>query len=189
MKATDKIMLFKPARIAELIGDPDALTVLKACWQRAATAAWTWAMNGDISQPWPYADPMARGQVIVDARTTDICAALLEADDSRAWAIRSIMSLSGFEQRQFHRDELARWIDAMDIDSDYAFRLAEDDQPEQLPAGGSPLIWTEEKAAAAWDMRQRLRSERAHNFMAQTAAHFGVSTRRLTEVFKQRGWM
>ncbi|MBE0592497.1 MAG: hypothetical protein IH616_08870 [Gemmatimonadales bacterium] len=196
MKATDRIVLFTPARVAELIGSPDALALLKACWQQAASAAWAWAMNGDITQPWCYADPAARGQVLVDSRTDDICTGLHGAGEARAMPYRRVMSLTGFEGRQFHRDEIARWLDVMGIDSDYAFALAEDASeivaaPERADGenGGANIRWTKELVTQAWDKRQQLRNEGASNFMKQTAKHYGVSRERLVELFKRDGWM
>lgn len=187
MKATDKIMLFKPARIAELIGDPDALTVLKACWQRAADSVWEWAMTGDISQPWCYAEPAARGQVLVDYRSEQISTEMHRADEDRASPLRKIMSLTGFEGRQFHRDEIARWLDAMDIDSDYAFGLS-DTPSAEVEAGTDGRRWDKESVTEAWRMKQRLKYEECRrSFWPELQEEYGVTRQRLEALFAEYG--
>lgn len=196
MNPTDLIVLFKPARAAELIGNPDALALLKVYWQKAADSAFVWAMNDDLSQPWCYADPAARGQVLVDYYSEEVCARLHEYGEAKAHTYRRLVTMTGFDGRQFHRDEIARWLDAMGIDSDYAFRLTERDmQGDATPDegdsenGGAKLRWTETLAWEAWDMRQKLRSQKQRNFAAKVAEHYGVSTRRLNEIFTKYGLM
>jgi len=195
MNPTDMIVLFKPVRAAELIGNPDALTLLKIYWQKAADSAFQWAMNGDLSQPWCYADPSARGQVLVDYYSEEICALLHRYGEPKAHAYRERVKLTGFEGRQFHREEIARWLEATGIHSDYTFRLADDDtNHDGGTSGGTKTYWTKERAMDAYLMRQRLENEGCPNPMEETAKHFGadlpkkgVSTRRLREVFKTFG--
>lgn len=140
MNARSKIIHFPAGRAAELIdskGTADALAVMKAHWQSAADVAAEWANAGDQTKPWPLAEPGARGEMLVDALTNDVCQKAHEAalrvagqcGQARAAAtapwhqmlIKRWASGKNFASHQMHRDELARWVEAVGIVSEYDF--------------------------------------------------------------------
>ena len=76
MNLTDKRVLFTADRAAQLIHSADtvdALIVMKAQSQNARDVAITWVNKGHTLDPWPLANPDARGEMLVDHRTADLC--------------------------------------------------------------------------------------------------------------------
>lgn len=141
--ATDKIQLFKPDSIARKIGGDteDVLAVMKACFYKAANNAMEWALRGDHTKPWPLETAENRGDALVDHLTAAYCASLhavtVGKEDighvSKEVHLRDIRAVlvkpCGFERRQFWREEIARWLQAMELGSEYAFAADSETPP------------------------------------------------------------
>ncbi|KQP35857.1 hypothetical protein [Pseudorhodoferax sp. Leaf274] len=194
---TDAIVLFNPPRIAEEIGghQGDALAVMKTCNQTAVDEAVTWFHQGGTTEPWPLAEPGSRGERLVDLRTEQLCENILEAaqrvaggtEEQRAealnhWHRQLLDHMAGgmdFERRQFHRDEIARWLKAMGLKSNYQFGASAAPGQEAQPATtGTTKRWTEDGLAA-------LKAYRAEHGTKETAKHFGITEQRVRELLPQ----
>ena len=169
MNLTDKRVLFTADRAAQLIHSADtvdALIVMKAQSQNARDVAITWVNKGHTLDPWPLANPDARGEMLVDHRTADLCqqiheeALLVQGQLEEARTVsRSVLHQKllerwadgkNFEHHEIHRDELARWIVAAGIESGYAFaQVQEAVTPEPQAA---PVAPKEQRQADRWQL-------------------------------------
>jgi hypothetical protein len=172
MSATDKIVLFTGERAAQLIDSKttvDTVAVMKAQCQNARDAAMTWAnelIEGVANAPWPLADPAARDVKLVDFLTNQLCDAIHRAAQStqgrdaagiyplieplmKHWADGKI------ERHQFHGDELARWVAAYGLTSEYAFASG------QSAALAPSKRWTKEELSNLATYRDKYGTEKA----------------------------
>ena len=143
--ATDKIQVFTPDAIARKIGGDtsDVMGVLNACFLKGSDAAFQWMVQGDYSKPWVFSDSDKRGDALLDMRTTKLCADLHEVagrpDDhgpmSKADELKILKTVLldnfPFSRRQFHRDEIARWLVAFGLRSEYEF--SQEAEPQAAP--------------------------------------------------------
>lgn len=123
----DQLQLFKAEQVARLVGGDQeaAMLVIKARSSQAHSHAWEWLINGALGAVWPLADPGQRGEMLVDEKAlafSEHVALQSNADDRlmQANAMRSFLHRD-LESRQFHRAEIARWLDHCGIHSEYRF--------------------------------------------------------------------
>lgn len=162
--ATDMIQIFTPEAIARKIGGDasDVLTVLKCCVTKGLDEAIPWVMHMDYTKPWPLADTACRGDALVDRITDQLCTELhaltSSADDhsgpiskeSKLQLRREILlkrGWNGFEQREFHRNEIARWLAAFGMHSAFNFgqEAKEPDVQPQQEVADAPAPETKEE--------------------------------------------
>lgn len=158
--ATDKIQIFKPDSIARKIGGDteDVLAVMRACFYKAADNAMEWALRGDHTKPWPLETAENRGDALVDHLTAAYCASLhavtVGKEDighvSKEVHLRDIRAVlvkpGGFERRQFWREEIARWLQAMELGSEYAFAADSETPPINGASNAMPMALKESPA-------------------------------------------
>lgn len=144
--ATEKTPVFTPEAIARKIGGDtsDVLAVMKVCFVKGTDAAFQWMKHGDYSKPWEFSDSDKRGDALLDIHTAQLCADLHEVtvrpDDhgpvskDAELLILQKMLLKGkpFYSCQFDREEIARWLVAFGLRSEYEFS-----QGAKPPAGAA----------------------------------------------------
>lgn len=144
--ATDKIQIFTPDEIIRKIGgdEHDVFKLLQMCAGKGDYAAIDWALHGDHSKPWPFSVGAERGDTLIDIRIEKHCADMHavatqahlddEVKSSRLQLLKKyLLTAQAFEERKFHRDEIARWL--VDFGLQSAYRFSREAEPVQAPNG------------------------------------------------------
>lgn len=134
--AIEEIQLFRVEQAARLIGGDEEsnLIVMKARASEARSAALTWIntiyrpVAGEelntmaTSDVCPLLDPKNRGSLLFPAAVDDLLHRIDgAASHEERWGWIQQLRRHDFRKLQFHRSEIARWLEACELKSEYAF--------------------------------------------------------------------